>query len=287
LIQILLVAFTASILSGCVDPEATLTATPMPEVVVTVTRSPSPTPEPSPTPTIALPKSLVFYGDSSLAIGDSGDDIDHVGFSFVTNLIPMMNDSYEFIVSNYGGKTARWGYEYLDEYVLSHSPDLVTLWWGFDDMGGCPGSFDRETNRLLEHRLDAIVEEHILYLTYQIDQLVQLNIPVMVMTPVPALSGQLPWSDLDEDNTLIWEEGRWCDFNQALYVLVQAQRTLVLDYVARDMPVALVDVWQVYEDHPDTEKMYMDVVHPASNGAQLIAEEWFKQYQILITEISK
>jgi hypothetical protein len=107
------------------------------------------------------------------------------------------------------------------------------------------------------------------------------------MTPVPALNGQLPWSHLDEDFILIWEEGRWCNFNLALEKLVQEQRELVLDYAAQDVPVLLVDVWQVYEDHPDTEKMYMDVVHPASTGAQLIAEEWLKQFQILITEINK
>lgn len=221
---------------------------------------------------------LVFYGDSSLAIGDAGDNISHVGFSFVSNLSAMLDPTDTLITANYGGRTAKWAYENLSETVLPYQPDLVTLWWGFDDMGGCPGTFDRNTNQLVEQKTEARIAEHISYMELIIETLLSQNILVFVMTPVPALQGNLPWSHLDENNKLIWES-TWCHFNEALQLLVQAQRDLVSRYRLENVPVYLVDVWQIYMDHPDAEKMYMDVVHPGSNGAQLIAEGWLEMFE--------
>ncbi|MBI4731615.1 MAG: hypothetical protein HY781_05725 [Chloroflexi bacterium] len=266
-------------LAGCapaslitpVFPTATRTNTPTATLL--------PTASPSPAPTEILAQTLVFYGDSSLAIGDAGDEIDHSGFSFVSNLELMLDPAFTLITANYGGRTAKWGYEHLEENVLSYQPDMVTLWWGFDDMGGCPGTFDRDTNELLVYKLESVVEDHIYYLTSQIDALLELGIPVIVMTPVPALQGNLPWSHFDENNNLIWEEGHWCSFNRGLSALVEAQRALVAGYAANQQEVYLVDVWQIYMDHPDAEKMYMDVVHPGSNGAQLIAEGWLEMFE--------
>jgi hypothetical protein len=71
-------------------------------------------------------------------------------------------------------------------------------------------------NELLPHRLDVFIEEHIRFLGLQIDSLLERNIPVIVMTPLPVLFGQLPWSQFDENNNLVWEEGRWCNYNQGL-----------------------------------------------------------------------
>jgi hypothetical protein len=31
--------------------------------------------------------------------------------------------------------------------------------------------------------------------------------------------------------------------------------------------------------NPDTDKMYMDVVHPASNGVKLIAKKWLEVFE--------
>jgi lysophospholipase L1-like esterase len=191
----------------------------------------------------------------------------------------MLDPLYILVTANFGGHNAKWAYEHLEEKVLYFQPNAVTLWWGFDDMGGCPGIFDRDTNKLVGYKVDAIVTEHVRYLRLLIDALHEHNIPVFVMTPIPALQGQLPWSHLDEKNNIVWEEGRWCNFNQGLQLLVQAQKDLVAQYASLGKPVYLVDVWQIYLDHPDTEKMYMDVVHPASNGVQLIAERWLEVFE--------
>jgi hypothetical protein len=60
--------------------------------------------------------------------------------------------------------------------------------------------------------------------------------------------------------------------------LVAAQRALVEEYDG-NQPVYLVDAWKVYQEHQNSEKMYMDIVHPGSNGAALIAEEWLRVFQ--------
>ncbi len=266
-------------LVGCAPTSLTTPVFPTATHTDTPTATLPPTASPSPTATEIVAQTLVFYGDSSLAIGESGDEINHSGFSFVSNLELMLDPAFTLVTANYGGRTAKWGYEHLEENVLSYQPNMVTLWWGFDDMGGCPGTFDRDTNELLVYKLEAVVEDHIYYLTSQIDALLEFGIPVIVMTPVPALQGNLPWSHFDEDNNLIWEEGHWCSFNRGLSALVEAQRALVAGYAANQQEVYLVDVWQIYMDHPDAEKMYMDVVHPGSNGAQLIAEGWLEMFE--------
>jgi hypothetical protein len=40
-----------------------------------------------------------------------------------------------------------------------------------------------------------------------------------------------------------------------------------------------VDAWKVYQDNPNADKMYMDIVHPASHGVELIAAEWLRVFQ--------
>lgn len=265
-------------LEGCVDtivPEPTPTSQP---TTIPPLASATPTQTTTPPHTQALPQRFIFYGDSSLAIGEAGDNIAHVGFSFVTNLDTMVDPSINLVTVNFGGRTAKWAYEHLVENVLSLQPDVVTLWWGFDDMRGCPGSFDEETNVLIPQKVSALVDEHIYYLELQIATLLEMKIPVYVMTPIP-VNGYLPWSTLDEDYTLIFDESRRCDFNQGLEFLVNAQRRLVQKYNAELKPVYLVDVWQIYMQHIGTEKMYMDIVHPASAGAQLIAEGWLEVFE--------
>jgi len=275
----LLMALLIQLLTGCVPvPSATTTIPPaLPTIIPTA--SPAPTASPSLTPSEIPPRTLLFYGDSSLAVGDSGDGKTHVGFSFVINLANMLAPSNTLITANYGGHTAKWGYEHLDEAVLSYQPNVVTLWWGLNDLDGCPGVFDRDTNKLLEYKVEALTEIHIQYLKLQIDTLLSQGITVYVMTPLPVLMGQLPWTHFDENNNLVWEENHWCNFNSALLSLVKAQRVLVAQYAADGQNVYLVDVWQIYMDHPDTDKMYMDIVHPASNGVKLIAEEWLKVFE--------
>jgi hypothetical protein len=269
-------------LVGCAQATINTPTLPIQALSDTSTAIPSstltPTPTFSPTPTDITFQRFVFYGDSSLAIGDAGDNIVHVRFSFVTNLESLMDPSYTLITANFGGRTAKWDYEHLEDNLLSYQSDGVTLWWGFDDMGGCLGAFDRATNQMVVYKAYAIIDEHIHYLGLQIDTLLAQNLPVIVLTPIPA-NGFLQWSSLDENNAIVWDDSHWCNFNLALQLLVQAQRELVMQYESRDEPVYLVDVWKLYMDHPDTEKMYMDVVHPASNGAKLIAEEWLRLFE--------
>lgn len=250
----------------------------------TPTRSPSTTitESPSLTPTSLPISRLLFYGDSALAVGQSGDGLQHEGFSFVDNLTEMLDSTYIFITANYGGRSAKWGYEHIDQAVIEQHPDVVTLWWGLNDLGSCPGIFDLETNELLKYKLDALAREHLRYMEMQTDALLDNGISVYIMTTFPVLNGQLPWSHFDEDNKLVWEDNHWCKFNQALIELVEGQRDLVALYQNSGKPVNLVDVWQVYMDHPFDEKMYMDVVHPASHGVQLIAEEWLHVYMASI-----
>jgi hypothetical protein len=55
---------------------------------------------------------------------------------------------------------------------------------------------------------------------------------------------------------------------------------MVGDYSAEQKPVYLVDAWLIYKDHPNAEKMYtMDIMHPSSHGAELIAEGWLQAFK--------
>ena len=165
--------FTLLFFLGCTQEEIIL-----PSPTTTVAQS-QPTPTISPTntstitptitPTSLSFSTLVFYGDSSLAIGEAGDGVEHVGYSFVTNLRELIDPIYTLITANYGGRTAKWAYENLEDKVFSYEPDLLTLWWGLNDLGGCPGFFDRETNRLLNDKLNIIINDHIASMSLIID----------------------------------------------------------------------------------------------------------------------
>ena len=250
----------------------TPTATPTPTLLPT----PTGTPTAPPTTTERL-LTLAFYGDSVLKVGDVSRQ-GEVGFSIVDILRADLNPADQIITSNHGGRKAQWGYENLDKNILIYNPDIVTLWWGLNDLGGCPGIFDRDTNKLLPYKLDAMLNLYLKYMKLQIDALLGRNIPVIVLTPMPIL-GTLPWSHFDPDNVLVWENDYRCDYNTGLEQLVKAQRKLVDDYAAEQEPVFLVDAWQIYKDHPNTDNMYMDIVHPGSYGAKLIAEGWLQVFQ--------
>jgi lysophospholipase L1-like esterase len=184
----------------------------------------------------------------------------------------------QIITSNHGGRKAMWGYENLAANVLVNKPDLVTLWWGLNDLNGCPGIFDRATDKLLPYELTAMINDHIHYMKLQIDALLDANIPVIVITPIPVL-GTLPWSHFDKNNQLVWENDYRCDFNLGLEQLVEAQRQLVAGYAAMQKPVFLVDAWQIYKDHPNSDNMYMDIVHPGEFGAEIIAGGWLQVFK--------
>ena len=285
LAELILIIFLVSCAaSPSVISPATLVNSPLqiPSLVPTLTSSqtPSPTPTNTLTPTLTpteKPLTLVFYGDSVLKIGDVTKE-GQIGFSIVDNLRPYFNPADQIITSNHGGRKAQWGYENLDKNVLIYHPDLVTIWWGLNDLNGCPGVFDRDTNKLLQYNLDAMIDLHVKYMKLQIDALLGKDIPVMVITPIPIL-GTLPWTHMSPDNVLVWENDYRCDFNTSLEQLVEAQRKMVSDYASEQKPVYLVDAWQTYKDHPNTDNMYMDIVHPGSYAAELIAEKWLQVFQ--------
>ena len=252
-----------------ITPTSTATAT-----LPTFTPSSTFTPLFSPT---ERPFTLVFYGDSVLKVGDINQPAE-VGFSIVDPLRDQLPGWDHLVISNHGGRRAKWGYENLEQNVLNFQPDLVTLWWGMNDLGGCPGIFNRESNALLQVQLTALIKEHIEYMKAQIRALLDQKITIFVITPLPVL-GDLPWTHFDADNQLVWEEDHRCNFNLGLEQLVQAQRRLVAGFSDAGEQVYLVDAWQVYKDNPNADKMYMDVVHPASHGAALIAAEWLRVFQ--------
>jgi len=259
---------------------------PGPHPSATPSFNPSPTPSPTSRPTAVFiptatstpkPLTLLFYGDSVLKVGDVSHE-GEVGFSIVDDLRQKLDPADTVIVQNHGGRSAQWGFENLQKNVLDLHPDLVTLWWGVNDLGGCPGIFDPTTDRLVQYKLTAYVDQHIKYMRAQIDALLAAKVPVIVITSIP-VDGTFPWSHMTSDNQLVWELDRRCDFNLGLGQLAEAQRKMVTDYSASGKPVSLVDAWQIYHDHAGTDKMYMDIVHPASQGAQLIAEGWLKVFQ--------
>jgi lysophospholipase L1-like esterase len=255
---------------------ATAISTHTPSQTTTATPTQSPTRTLTPT---EVPLTIVFYGDSVLKVGDVSRQAG-VGYSIIDILRPHLRPVDQVVTSNHGGRKAKWGYENLDENVLVYNPDLVTLWWGLNDLGGCPGIFDRETRRILQYKLDVMLGEHLKYMKLQIGALLDRNISVIIITPIPILS-TLPWSHFDENNDLVWENDYRCDFNIGLEQLVEAQRRLVADYEIERKPVHLVDAWQIYKDHPNSDNMYMDIVHPGSLGAELIAEGWLQVFQSL------
>jgi lysophospholipase L1-like esterase len=279
--QTLFEAISISFLVGCaaspsVMPTATLIKTP----TLSTTKTFTPTPTIPSTPTrFPARKSLtlLFYGDSVLKVGDASKQ-GSVGFSIVDVLRTVITPADQFITANHGGRTAKWGYENLNANVLVNNPDLVTLWWGMNDLDGCPGIYDPATNILLPDNLTALINDHINYMQLQIDALLERNIPVIVITPMP-VNGTFPWTHFDANNNLVWEDDHRCDFNAGLGQLVEAQRKMVAGYAAMQKPVYLVDAWQIYKDHPNSDNMYMDIVHPGAYGAEIIAQGWLQVYQ--------
>ena len=270
-------------LAGCaaalyVSPSATPTPLKAAALTFTSTATPSPTYTPIPTLTpTPRPLTLAFYGDSVLKVGDVSKP-GSVGYSMVDALQAKVAPADQIIVSNHGGRNSKWGYENLKINILDIKPDVVTIWWGMNDLGGCPGIFDRDTKKILQYKLAALLNQHLMYLSRQIEALLAADIQVIVITPMPVL-GTLPWSHFDANNELVWENDTRCDFNLGLEQEALAQRKLVADFAVQQKPVFLVDAWQIYKDHPNTDNMYMDIVHPGSYGAELIAEGWLKVFQ--------
>ncbi|MGB7537107.1 MAG: SGNH/GDSL hydrolase family protein [Anaerolineales bacterium] len=255
------------------NPSATPTATPLPP---TFTRSHTATISQTPTVTRKWPLTVVFYGDSLLKVGEVGRQ-GKSGYSFVDDLREKLDPGYNLITANYGGRMAKWAFENLEPNVLVFQPDVVALWWGFNDLLGCPGFFDRTTNAIIPEKMDYLAERHIQYLQKQIDVLVERNIPVIVITVIP-VHGGLPWSHFDENGRVVWEAGYWCDYNLGLKQLAGAQRTLVDGFTAAGKSVFLMDAWNVYTVHWYTDWMYSDVMHPGPTGADLLAEEWIRVF---------
>jgi lysophospholipase L1-like esterase len=283
-----LIAMTfISFLVSCAASPTAIPATILvntPSLTPSLTFTPTPTQPPTSTltPTLTLTPTerlltLVFYGDSVLKVGDVSRQ-GEVGFSIIDVLRANLNPAEHIITSNHGGRKAKWGYENLENNVLINHPDIVTIWWGMNDLGGCPGIFDRDSNKILQYELVAMLNEFLMYMKLQIDALLGMNIPVIVITPMPVL-GTLPWSHFDPDNELVWENDYRCDYNTGLEQLVKDERVMVADYAAAQKPVYLVDAWQIYKDHPNTDNMYMDIVHPGGYGAELIAEGWLQVFQ--------
>ena len=118
-IGILIVLLTGCAVNSSVVP--TLTPGNVPSPTFTATATPIPTQTASPTPTEEPPQTIVFYGDSDLKVGEVGRQ-GEVGFSFVEDLRPELNPDHTVIIANYGGRTAKWGYENLEQSVLSSGP---------------------------------------------------------------------------------------------------------------------------------------------------------------------
>jgi len=270
--------FVVSFLAGCtVKPVIQPTITPAPTLTATFTSTPTRTPTAVPTPTQNEPLTFVFFGDSVTKIGEVGRQ-GQVGFSFVDNLRPQLDPDYNLITANYGGKTSKWAYENLEQSVLSLDPDVVTLEWGWNDLQGCSGIFERDTNSLVESQLIALINDHIKYLKLQIDALLDHGIAVFVVTPLPT-NGDLPWDHFGPNNEPFGELDYRCNYNIGVEQLAEAQRQLVMEYSTGQKPVYLVDAWQIYLDHQNAEKMYLDIIHPGSHGAELIAEGWLQVFR--------
>ena len=106
------------------------------------------------------PLTLAFYGDNLLKVGDASR-ANSVGFSIVDVLRSQVNSADQIIVSNHGGRNAEWGYQNLQMYILNDKPDVVTLWWGLNDLDGCPGIFDRATKQIIQYKLAALLNQHL------------------------------------------------------------------------------------------------------------------------------
>ena len=225
IILIILIACSQSQeLQPTISPVVTQTA----PKISTPTKTQTTIPTQSPTSIKSL--TLVFYGDSSLKVGEVGRE--GVGFSFVDYLPAELDPNDTIITANYGGKTAKWAFENIQRAVLSYNPDVATLEWGWDDLHGCGGIFSRDTNSLVEDHLVVLLNEHIKYLKLQIDTLVEKGIVVFVVTPLPTL-GDLLWSHLGPNNEVIYEQDRGCKYNLGMEKIVEAQRQLVLGLFER------------------------------------------------------
>jgi hypothetical protein len=281
-------AMILSLAAGCASPSPvtpeilpsatptetdTPTATPPPP---TPTPSPSPTISPTPTVTRKWPLSIVFYGDSLLHIGEVGNEA-AVSFSFVDDLRDMLDPAYRLIMANYGGRTSTWAAANLKSAVLYFHPDSVTLWWGFNDLQGCGGFFNRRTNKVIPENLQTLVDRHVANLRRQVDTLLENGKTVVLLTSMP-IDGKLAWTHFDENGEQVWEWNYKCDFNIGLEQLVIGQRALVEAYAAEGKSVYLVDVWKIYSEYADSKGMYLDLVHPGFIGANLIAREWIKVF---------
>jgi lysophospholipase L1-like esterase len=277
--QILIAILFILFLTSCAKPPPagpTTATIPYMPASPTFTAIPTDTFTPTPIPT-AGPVTLLFYGDSLLKVGDASRE-STIGFPIEEVLRKSLSPGDHIIVSNHGARTAKWGYENLQKNVLDQNPDIVSIWWGMNDLNGCPGIFDRDTRTIIPYKLEALLNLHQMYMTKQINAMLDKGISVIVISPIPVL-GTLPWTHFDENNQLVWEDDYRCDFNLGLEKLTETQIKLVDGYAARQQPVYMLNTLQIYKDHPNTDNMYMDIVHPGQKGAELIAERWLEIYQ--------
>ncbi len=284
---LLAAALILSLPAGCVSPNP-ITPELLPSATPTGTDTPTatpPPPTPTPTPSATIsptrtvtrkwPLTIVFYGDSLLGVGEVGNQAKY-SFSFVDDLREMLDPAYKLITANYGGRTTTWALANLNSAVLFYHPDSVTLWWGFNDLQGCGGFFNRRTNTLIPDNLQTLVDRHVRNLRQQVDTLLENGMSVVILTSIP-IDGKLSWTHFDENGKLI-RDNYVCDFNIGLERLSNAQRALAEAYAAEGKSVFLVDAWRIYTEFAGSQGMYLDGIHTGFIGADLIAREWIKVF---------
>jgi hypothetical protein len=65
---------------------------------------------------------------------------------------------------------------------------------------------------------------------------------------------------------------------RALELMVLAQRDSAAQYQPTRACLRYV-CRQLYMENPDGDKMYMDLIHPGSAGAQLVADRWLEVFE--------
>ena len=232
---------------------------------------------PDPSREVSQPRRIVCFGDSVTQAVPYVAPEDTFARLLERRLNMRFLPEFEVSVANagVGGENTEEGLARIDRAVLAHSPDVVTVEFGLNDIRYEPHK------RVVEQQFVANLRRMYALLT-------EAGARVVFMTPTPIIGAFHVYSA----NTGYYDEWGSCDGLNAVYAELVRE-------VARETGAPLADVYQVFVreaieaefrgetfDYRDLSILsrYInsrDGVHPTAAGQELIAAEL---YRVLVSE---
>lgn len=179
------------------------------------------------------------------------------------NLAIRLGHPVEVVNAGVNGDIVPGALQRLETDVLDHRPDITTVMFGGNDAGYYRPETDgfADTPRVSQDDFRSILSQIV-------DRIGQAGITPVLMTPPPMTDKY-------------WGAGREPYRQNGINFLVSAYAQIVRD-IATSRDVALVDVYEAFNQQPGALAFFPDGLHPDPSGHRLIADRLVEQLAAMV-----